>query len=245
MTEKNKIAIDSMSFDLTKPPMKFDAIELNKLTLFTGLNGTGKSFIMVCFYAFSEIANMIAIGVGGDHLKASAQFIMDNCFTDPGTTGTIIGNFNDGSGITMKMSDGVVESVFYTGFENVDVTRVRYMSAKMRTFEAMKSYLTIRKMSRMIDQTEEKRSEMILAAYRLYDMAYMEMLISAMPFSDKSKFDEHLKHFSDIRVSPVSIDVDLEQCDFYITDQDGGKTYMTSMSSGHQSIFNMLMGSSI
>lgn len=241
-----KISIDNLSFDLTKPlTINFSDITINKLTLMTGLNGTGKSFMMVSFYAFSEVANMIAIGFHPDRLKESAQFIMDNSFTSKDITGTIIGNFDDGSGITMKLSEGTVESVIYSGFEDVEVTRVRYMSAKMRTFEAMKSYLTIRKMSRLTEQTEESRSAMMLTAYRLYDMAYMEMLIGRMPFDDRAKFDEYLKNFSDIKSRPVRIDIDLDVCDFYMTDDAGVKTYMSTLSSGHQSIYNMLIGSSI
>lgn len=242
-TKTNNIAgFESLEVAIVKPfAADFGTIEFNKLTLMTGLNGTGKTFLLVYSYVLTEIAGLVVAGLDGENLKIGSQFIMEKCFSQIDTTGEISGNFGDGNKITLKMEDGKILSVGVTGFKDVtDVARIKYMSSAMRTFDTIKAYLRLRQVALDKLGNYESMATEMLETYRLYDFKYMETLIASMPFKHPNLI-ENLEKF-DIKDKVTAIDVDLVAGDFFVLYEDGTKKYMTSFGKGHQSIFNMVMG---
>lgn len=258
-TEQKKrrvTGVSTITTDITKPlTMKLDAMEFNKLTLLTGMNGTGKSFLFANTYLFTEIGVLVAAGIPREHLKATAQFILEKCFDDVDTTGTIsvafdVDDVKAGCSVTLVMENGKINDVTYSGFENiVDVSRVKYMSAGMRTFDAIKMYLSMRKMikqTKLDIDTQEGLVGELLNTYKLYDVTYLERLINAMPLKSDHRMKDFLTKFDDKQQMGLEdieeFGVDLDKPDFFLI-QKGEKKYLTTFGKGHQSIFNMLLGS--
>lgn len=248
MEKEKKIAcINSLDLNITKPMTMNTKMELNKLTLMTGTNGSGKSFFLINFYVFTEIATMIVSGMSGDILKGSSQFILENCFTDIDTTGELTAVFEDGQTIKMTADNGQITSIVHTGFEDVkEIVRIRYMSSGLRTFDEMRHYLSQRKMAKQIidGETTEEIIASMLKTYRLYDVSYMEGVLAGMPL--KSPVTDKLNEFllgMDVKDvgKIIEFNVDYERSDFYIILEDGTKKYMTSFGKGHQSVFNMVI----
>jgi len=235
------VGVDSLEVKITKPmTIDFGIIEFNKLTLMTGMNGAGKSLLLVYSYVLTEIVTLVLEELAPENIKIGAQFIMDKCFTKIDTTGVISGNFGE-SKITLTMEEGQILSVEATGFEDVtDVRKIKYMSSSMRTFESIKAYLRLRRVALDKLGSYENMATEMLDAYKLYDFKYMEMLIASMPFEHPMLIDS-LKGFG-MEDRVTAIDVDLTECDFFALYEDGSKKYMTSFGKGHQSIFNMTMG---
>lgn len=221
-----------------------NGVELNMITLMTGYNGSGKTFYLVSCYVISEIANIVHnIGSSekaGDLIIGAAQFIVDSCYIKK-LTGRVEGYFDTGAHLYIDMEEGQITAIKGEGWEEVDQVRsVRYMSAAMRTFESIGQYLFSRKL--LNEKSREERFMEMCKNWRIFDVQHVERLIEMMPLT----FDDHsravFKNF-DIKDEIMSFDVDLEKCDFFYKTSDGNSTYMRTLGSGHQSIFNMMIGS--
>ena len=228
--------------DITKP-FEFDStIQLNMLSLFIGANGSGKTFIMINSYIICEVAKLIIAGIKGNELIAASQYIIDKCFNDIDTTGTITGVFKDGQSISFKMEGGQIEDLAHENWEGVNnVIAVRYMSVGMRTFDDIKHYLSLRKVL-----MEANNGDLLivipklLESYKLYDLTYIEGLIAKVPIIVDGGIRSALESF-DVKDEITEFNLDLDKNDFYLV-IDGKKKYLTTYGKGHQSIFNMTMG---
>jgi hypothetical protein len=234
----------SLSADITKPfPTKEMDLTVQMLTLMTGTNGTGKTFWMIHFYFFGQVAQLIVSGVRGEALLQSAQFMLDNCLKDPDTSGSIKANFDGGPSIEIDMEDGKIRSIIFKEWEDVEyVAPVKYMSTAMRTFDAIKIYLRTRSLIKRLSDDQEFFYTEILKSYRLYDVTYMEGLLLKMPLKVDGVMKEYLEKF-DVKEKITDFGVDFEEEDFYLKyEGDEKKKYLTTFGAGHQSIFNMVMG---
>jgi hypothetical protein len=222
------------------------SLELNMITLLTGHNGSGKTFFLVTCYVISEVAQIAhrlrsVENVPQELIINAAQFITDSCYIKR-LTGRIEGFFEGGAYLAIDMEDGTVTAVKGENWKDVEQVRgVRYMSTAMRTFESMGQYLFSRKL--LADKSIEERYMELCKNWRLYDVQHVERMVEKMPITFDDNFKAALKNF-DIKEDVVSFDVDLEKCDFFYQTSDGKKTYMRTLGSGHQSIFNMMIGSS-
>jgi hypothetical protein len=216
-----------------------NALELNLLTLLTGKNGTGKTFYLVSSYVLSEVALLVVMGLPEQAIIETTQFITDSCYIKK-LTGRIEGFFDTGSYLAIHLEDGKVTEITKEDWDKSESVRgVKYMSAAMRTFESIGQYLFSRKLLSSMSQ-----AEMFMALcknWRLYDVKHIEGMIAKMPITFDANFKEALKNF-EITDDIVSVDVDLEKCDFFYTTSDSKQTYMRTLGSGHQSIFNMMIG---
>lgn len=216
-----------------------NALELNLLTLLTGKNGTGKTFYLVSSYVLSEVALLVVMGLPEQAILETTQFITDSCYIKK-LSGRIEGYFDTGSYLAIHLEEGKVTEVTKEDWDKSESVRgVKYMSAAMRTFESIGQYLFSRKLLSSMSQ-----AEMFIALcknWRLYDVKHIEGMISKMPITFDTSFKEALKNF-EITDDIVSVDVDLEKCDFFYTTSDNKQTYMRTLGSGHQSIFNMMIG---
>lgn len=235
----------SISFDITKPiHVECTRLDIEKqLSIFCGSNSSGKSFYLKNIFALSLIANSIVLTKGGPADKEYCQFVLEGCFEDFDTEGRIGIEFNSGASISILIEKGKVEIVDYLGFEDINqITLTQYMSSEMRTFTAIHSYLGLRKTFSSL--TQEKIVNEMCKNYRLYDVLYVERLISKMPFEITPKIRETFDKFG-ITDKIVSIHIDIQNANFYAKLQDDINTKKLSrFSNGEQSMINMFLGNS-
>jgi len=216
-----------------------NVLELNLLTLLTGKNGTGKTFYLVSSYVLSEVALLVVMGLPEQAILETTQFITDSCYIKK-LTGRIEGFFDTGSYLAIHLEDGKVTEITKEDWGKSESVRgVKYMSAAMRTFESIGQYLFSRKLLSSMGQAEMFME--LCKNWRLFDVKHIEGMIAKMPITFDTNFKEALKKF-EITDDIVSVDVDLEKCDFFYTTSDSKQTYMRTLGSGHQSIFNMMIG---
>ncbi len=89
MNNKSLGQIDHININIDKP-LKLDLnIEFNQLTMMTGANGTGKSFINKLNFCAVSISNVYILTKNLDLTKKQAQFFFDNCFDNQDINGEI------------------------------------------------------------------------------------------------------------------------------------------------------------
>jgi hypothetical protein len=76
------------------------SIDINKLALFTGKNGTGKTLVLIQIWIVNYIAEVYllthSLGIGIAGIEAQLQYIFDKSFDKNDFTGKIIGRFPEG-----------------------------------------------------------------------------------------------------------------------------------------------------
>lgn len=242
--------ITTIKLFLTSPiDTKYSSINVNRINLLTGINGSGKSLLLASTYMLNTIMSSKIIAqvtnTPFDELVA-AQYVMEGCLDSASVvTGTMGLNYSNSASVDMAVSEGKVISVTFNGNEDVEVpVNVTYMSAPFRTFGPMSSYLQHRKDGDS-HSSEQIVQRLLSKGYKLYDVMYMEKLISRMPFTVDKEFKDRLESF-DIKEDLVSIGVDLDTCEFYAEWGTGAKRPIDRwFGSGHQSLINMLLGSSL
>lgn len=229
---------------LDKPmKMNFLNLELNKLNIMVGMNGTGKSFLLATVYALSYIVNAKILArvhnAPFDEMKI-AEFVIGSCFNSD-ITGTIALNYESSVSVDIAVKDGQVLNVNINNSESVDIpTVVKYMSSAFRTFSAMCSYLVSRRNSGKTDPGEVVME--MTKHYKLYDVMYIEKLINRMPMTVDDALKKHLIGF-DVKEEIESFDVDLGGCIFTAKLKDGSSLAIHRwFGSGHQSLINMMLG---
>lgn len=238
--------LKSMDLDMTSPKMTIKDLNMNNLTILVGANGTGKTFCMVNFWATTTVLNIIALGElyksqGTEKLEA-AQMVYNKSFSDQKFTGSIKTTFTDGSYIRITLDEGDVTSVD-TSPNPTNVTPVVYMSGGMRTFSNISMYLKIRKVETTGKTlTPAEIMQAMMLHFKMYDVMYLENLIHRMPFEFPVDLQKTLKDHYDFNETILSMHVDLQKCDFYITTTEGTK-FLTTYGAGHQSLLNMFVGS--
>ncbi len=234
--------IESMTFMITSPlEMNFTDISVNNLTILTGMNGTGKSFILASVWAVSYIANIMVQSGMKANLTELAQFVTENTYQGK-VTGMIKSRFSSSVSIDIAFEDGKVINITENCLDQVtEATNVQFMSSSFRKFTAISGYLACRK--HYSDRTPEERIGQMIKNFRLYDVLYIESLINKCPITDTTKLVKQLENF-DMKEPILSVDVDLNECDFYaVIDDKGTRRYFSRWyGSGHQAILNMLIG---
>jgi hypothetical protein len=231
----------SISVNLTEPALKIDDMPFNQLNFLGGSNGTGKSFVMKLAYFMSCVLNMYFYLDKKDVINALNETFK---YTIPYYTGSGTVKF-------IFEHDMFMEVVFDNGIitnynTNADVLgkdlappKVRYLSTNTRTFVAINKYLRERK--KLVGASPELTNDAFLELiieYPLYDIDYLETIISRGTISlrslDFSKFD-----FPNEKI-PVSLGIDLEDCNVFVLTKEGVKKHLITYSAGEQSIINML-----
>lgn len=224
--------IRKMMLKLREPAMNMDSMDINKLNILIGANGAGKSFMLVTSWVFGHISSVIVLaGLKGPALYSVVQFTVDNCYDIKSLTGEMGVVFDSGAEIYIRLDEGKVDTVKYSGYEDIkQTTGVSYLSSTMRTFEAISIYLKFRKMT-------DNNMQELLKTFKLYDLMQIESMIMKMPMKPGPELLESLQ----LLVMPgkfTEFGVDLEHCDFYGVD-DGKKRWLSSFSKGEQAILNM------
>lgn len=238
-----------IDLNITKPELfQQVSIEFNKISIFTGPNGTGKTYLFITCYALTEISRIaLESKIPVKDLISSAQFILDSCFTDYDMTGSIGIVFDSGMKTVVTCEDGKVKDISIEDeATTVEINSVRYMSSAYRTFHAIKGYLIARKLfmpgKSYRDPLDEKALMSLVKDFRLFDISHIERLIASTPWnlepSDIDRLEQFVKN-ADIK----TIDFDEDRGDFVAIYSDGKRKYLTHLSAGEQSVINMIMGS--
>ena len=239
--------INKMTIILDEPKMNFVDIEYNALTLLVGANNVGKSFFLKTTWVMSFIASMVSIAkdVTPDQMTAMAQFAFDKSYENQTFTGNIGVKFNNGATLEVQLVMGMIKQFIVIGFDDaMKFPMPKYLSSKMRLFDAISMYLKIRKDKFGMISTGpiDALVEGMLEYYPLYDIIYIEGLINNSPIIASNEINWALKSF-DFDTSIKSLTADLDLCDFYVTFEDDTIKYMKTHSAGQQAIVNMVFGS--
>lgn len=243
------ITITEGSFEFTVPEkISFKNIAYNKLSLFIGANGTGKSFMFINLWISNFVINALinakALNMPID-LNEMTQFAFDKCFDNQNFTGKYEVIYSNGLFSTIELIDGkVVDCDIQNIPDDLEhFPQMTYMSKNIRTFDAIKLYLKLRK---RIYPNPGRLPEQALAElvqdYKLFDVTYIEKLLGACPMifnHDLSNFD--FTH----EETPVNIDFDFNSSELVAVLGNGTVKPLTSYGAGHQSIINMIIGSSL
>lgn len=260
--------IKEIALDITEP-LKMEALKMpfqqavtelppilersGNLTLLVGANGTGKTFLLVNVWCLSSIANHAIFNNNETYLRPAAQFIYDHCFSHQNITGKIEGQFTSGVLVSLEFKKGKIFKSEVLGIDSsFTSTPPVFLSSSMRLFESISYYLKTRK--RIIERVPQpftnKPEELALLLtelvkdFKLYDIAHLEATIKRCPIIFSKKLNKVLRNFQDFNTKQdyKTFDVDLEQCDFYVTQgKSKKKLYLTTFDKGHQAIFNMFV----
>ena len=233
------MVIKSLQFNVDVPLKMETEIEFNQLSLFVGVNGSGKTFVLINCFCLATLSHMISVK-NADILTDIAQFVYDNSFSDQNINGIIKCIFGDDSTLSLEFKEGKVISMKSSGLEGKKITPVKYLSSQMRTFDNISTYLKIRKQLKITDP-ELIVAEMI-KYYKLYDVLYLEGLITKCPIEIPNQVKSSLKTHFDFEDDIIKFDINSEKDEFHLELSDGSKKKMTSYGKGHQSIINMTIG---
>jgi len=239
----------TIDIHLENPKLNFDDITLSNISILVGPNGTGKTMILLNFFATTTIVNFLITGKMFDASSVktleTAQFVYDTTFNDQNFTGAVKVTFDNNIFISIVLDNGKVMSVEHNLHKELKLfPAIRYMSTDIRSFDNISLYLRLRKTVTKESGTNDLiiLNEM-LKNYKLPDVTYLELLIKLVPYSLTPKDKEVLLGYGVEKVD--SINVDLDVCDFYFTTDTNERKYLKSYGKGHQSIVNMYIGSII
>jgi hypothetical protein len=239
---KSSGSIKEMSIKLNDPKMDLDFTDIRQLMLLVGKNGTGKTFMLITTWFLTYVLQARIISdMEGRVFDAEpfAQFVFDNTFHTPeNMTGSLQGRFENGPTIHIDIDQGKITAVYINTAPEINTPMpVIYMSSNLRLFTAMDMYLSMRKMTGEIQP--DKIIAKMLGAYKLYDIAYVEGLISRMPITASQKLKDRFTEF-DITENIEQFDVDPSDCKFFAI-VDGKRKDLCTYGNGHQALFNMFI----
>lgn len=225
--ENKRNNIKSILIDLKQPISMKSELTMNKLSVLVGANGVGKTLFLKLHWAMAMIGAIICQRPQED-LKKTAQFVFDNTFTNNNFDGVIILNFDVGNVMVKFESGKIADAKIY---ELKPIPPPIFMSSGMRTFDSMVLYLHARKGS---------KQEELLKIYKLYDIFYVEKLISRCPINLPERISKHLRQFDFPEIKTVN--VNLDSCQFSIILENGEEKNLTTFGKGHQALLNMTIG---
>jgi hypothetical protein len=250
--KKNLGQLTKASINISTPfPLSIPSMEFNKLCVFLEQIGLGKTFINKLTWALTTICG-IYISDRKQNIIEITQFILDNTFEEQNITGVIVFEYENNNTVEIELDGGKVnKSIMSIDAEVIYPTEVMYMSSQMRTFTAVKQYLTIRGMGCGILKSALKEADIVklLSVYKLYDISVIEKMLAYCKYNETpipKTFLEILSKEKGLALDEniTHIGVDLEKNDFYFL-IDGKKKYLTTYSAGEQSMINMFFVSTI
>ena len=234
--------LNTINIDIDNPvAFKTLSFEMRELNLITGLNGSGKSFLLVTSWVLEYIiSNIIAMKIIKQPLDIIkiCQYVIQNSLNCNKTTGSIEGIF-DNCFIKIILDKGIVISCDFD-LDKIDEIKVaHYISANMRTFTIMDIYGKSR--NNLIKSIGHlKAIDEMVKHYRLYEVFFMENLLGKLPMVITVPSKEHLKSFD----FPDELDMlGFDEDGFYVTLlKDDEKKYISKQyGAGHQSLINMIL----
>ena len=248
-------------------PVQFDTkLEYKRLTLMTGMNNTGKSFLNKLMWASATFFNMKliekVIGIKDSEKSDEEifQYILDNTFDGNNINGAVEFNARDEIlkvayyNIRFEMKDGKIDWLKFSWPEDAQpMGAITYLSKDARDFTNIERYLKTKKLLGITEIDNWESIEKICEMYKLYDVFAIEQLL--IKFESANKYLTALQALAGINGGSAgadelmsgmdikSINYDKENMKVEYQNSKGQTMPISSMGLGSQSILTMLMSS--
>lgn len=252
MESKKEIVMNHVSnieIDITKPmPIKEMNLTMNKLALFVGANGTGKSFIMKLVWMFATQMNNIAASRKFKMsyiIEAGMQDIVDMSLRENDLTGTININYIGGEFLKVEFDEGkVISHDYFMREEIVPQSPPIFMSSDTRLISALTKYLAFKDAIGVTSIADDANVKKLNKMYPLYDIIFLERqiaLLDNMTPERIKKINETIKEFDDKFEEITDLKIDYTKSDVMFTTAKHTYKSLTSLGAGHQSLFTMFI----
>lgn len=222
------------SIKLDDPALSIENMEMNDILILVGKNGTGKTFIMICHYVIQSI--LVAASQKVPNLEDLAQIIFELCFDEVNWTGEM--KFEDEHNFLEIIFDkGKVTKVNCTIRDEKAIRSPMYLSKNTRQFPFIVSYLQARKAFATQGKLDQQSFEKLSKMYKMYDMTFMESLISRSPIAAPIDFVTNYE----FKVQPEKLIVDTDACTIQV-EQAGTMKTASIFSAGEQALMIMFFG---
>jgi hypothetical protein len=250
--EAKKVSIGNVkTLSTSLNGLKFEDIEFNKLSLFVGANGTGKSFIMILVWICNYIANIFLLtGKSMEDYEKVLQFLFDKSFDNQDFTGKVKAVFENLL-VEFEMDNGKVKNLTINYPDKTVLVEPMgvpiYMSTKTRLFSDVEQYFKFKKMMKIGDLTtlDEETTKNLTGMYKIYDIVFMERMKIRISDPNFKINPEALKSFKEtVNKEITNITYDSNTCEFTVHEIKDSKPISyraTSMSAGEQSWINMFI----
>ena len=242
--------IKNIKVDITKPIAMDVDMTMNQIAIMVGPNGSGKTMMLKLIWIMSNITNSYGAMANMQHYDAekSAKQLFDGTFDDQDFTGTIEVNFEYANAY-IKLDDGEVDGCISVTMDS-DVSSFGmpiFMSKTMRTFDEISQYLKFRQMIGIhgeLGVKDAQRMEKLEAMYKIYDIMYVEKMISA--FGNGKAVPPQtltaLHNFTGMeKYDIMAVRYDDNAREILWEDKAGNENKFTRMSAGEQALCNMVL----
>lgn len=227
-------------------------IDFNKLNIYVGQNGTGKTVLLKLAWFGTYITSNKILEERGFLPQNSIQedFVnhtISKVFEEVDFNGKMVFNFENNLTTTVIFEKGICIDITFSNLTKENkVTNILFMSKELRLFTELVRYLKLRK---RVNGTERIMSpaafEEILNDYKIYDALTVEHLLQNLPLEFSEMISKVLVENYDFKKNPTRLEVNLETCSFLLEYSDNTIENVLKLSTGHQSILNMFAMNSI
>ena len=253
-SEKQMGNVDLFSCDLKGfYTANIPKMTMNKLTLLTGQNASGKSVIMKFIWFLTTSVNnaLVAqkeLGLKNfDDLIPSMQALLDGTFINNDLTGNIYALLECKSDINVVFENGKIKSIVINCPPDVTYgAQPIYMSAQTRLLNSFDMYLTVKKYMKLGKMTDPGFDlEELLKTYRIYDIFFFEKMLGYYEKGYKLKADlvKTLKDTYDFKEEVSEIFLNQATNSLYYRNSSGVEKHVSCLSAGEQSLVNMFVSS--
>ena len=227
-------------------------IDFNKLNIYVGQNGTGKTVLLKLAWFGTYITSNKILEERGFLPQNSIQedFVnhtISKVFEEVDFNGKMVFNFENNLTTTVIFEKGICIDITFSNLTKENkVTNILFMSKELRLFTELVRYLKLRK---RVNGTERIMSpaafEEILNDYKIYDALAVEHLLQNLPLEFSEMISKVLVENYDFKKNPTRLEVNLETCSFLLEYSDNTIENVLKLGAGHQSILNMFAMNSI
>ncbi len=233
-------------------------IDINKLSLFTGMNGTGKTLILRQIWILNYIVNTYVYTEGKislEQITKALQFLFDNSFDNNDFTGRIKGEFAHLE-IEFVIDNGTVSNLSFMciGCDIKDLEPMglpNYMSSDMRLFSDIIKYLKFKKLLKLdkpFTEFTDEELKSLCEVYKIFDVISTEKLLSTLENSTFTTSEQVKKTLFELTKKDITfIFYDKKNSDIIVTEKfpDGtSKDYsILKLGAGEQALINMFIQS--
>lgn len=244
--------LKSISMEMDSPKMKIENLDLNALSMLTGQNATGKSFVLTMSWYVSWVANAIIVRYNSENVRnlpgveemitEITEFGASKSFDVP-LTGCIQVEYESGLYIKITFEEGKCKDVFFTGnIMNMSCQITTFLSANMRTFESIHMYCKFRKNIVSPETPAEIAIMQMCDYFKLYDVMYIEKLIERSPiYLDKQRTESLAGLIGEEKAAEIKFIAFDKEADKFWAGNGKTKKYLEQYSKGEQSMINMMI----